>query len=115
MVYFPAAIGVVAGGSILAAIAGGGMFVLGYVIYGLIAIFLVLIPNAWRAALNKPGGRSATGLQLTRAGQRAVPSGTTGRSVAQNAGLLSHLGGRRPARTGGFASRVAARARARRS
>jgi hypothetical protein len=53
MVYFPVAIGVVAGGSILAAVAGGGMFVLGYVIYGLIAIFLVLIPNAlafWFAA-----------------------------------------------------------------
>jgi len=53
MVYFPVAIGVVAGGSILAAVAGGGIFVLGYVIYGLIAIFLVLIPNAlafWLAA-----------------------------------------------------------------
>jgi hypothetical protein len=53
MVYFPLAIGVVAGGSILAAIAGGGMFVLGDVIYGLIAVFLVLIPNAlafWLAA-----------------------------------------------------------------
>jgi hypothetical protein len=53
VVYFPVAIGVVAGGSILAATAGGGMFVLGYVIYGLIAVFLVLIPNAlafWLAA-----------------------------------------------------------------
>jgi hypothetical protein len=53
LVYFPVAIGVVAGGSILAAAAGGGMFVRGYVIYGLIAIFLVLIPNAlafWFAA-----------------------------------------------------------------
>jgi hypothetical protein len=46
MVYFPVAIGVVAGGSILAAAAGGGLFVRGYVLYGLIAIFLVLIPNA---------------------------------------------------------------------
>jgi hypothetical protein len=53
LVYFPVAIGVVAGGSVLAAAAGGGLFVLGYVIYGLIAIFLVLIPNGlafWFAA-----------------------------------------------------------------
>jgi hypothetical protein len=53
MVYFPVAIGVVAGGSILAATMGGGSFVLGYAIYALIAIFLVLIPNAlafWFAA-----------------------------------------------------------------
>ena len=45
-VYFPLAVGVVAGGSVIAAIAGSDMFVLGYVIYGLIAIFLVIIPNA---------------------------------------------------------------------
>jgi hypothetical protein len=45
-VYFPLALGVVAAGSIIAAIAGSDMFVLGYVIYGLIAIFLVIIPNA---------------------------------------------------------------------
>jgi hypothetical protein len=45
-VYFPLAIGVVAGGSVIAAIASSDMFVLGYVIYGLIAIFLVIIPNA---------------------------------------------------------------------
>jgi len=45
-VYFPLAAGAVAGGSVIAAIAGSGMFVLGYVIYGLIAIFLVIIPNA---------------------------------------------------------------------
>jgi len=44
--YFPLAVGVVAGGSVIAAIAGSDMFVLGYVIYGLIAIFLVIIPNA---------------------------------------------------------------------
>lgn len=53
LVYFPAAVGVVAGGGILAAAAGGGMFALGDVIYGLIAVFLVLIPNAlafWFAA-----------------------------------------------------------------
>jgi hypothetical protein len=46
LVYFPVAVGVVAGGSVLAAITTSGAFVLGYVIYGLIAIFLVLIPNA---------------------------------------------------------------------
>jgi hypothetical protein len=46
LAYFPLAVGVVAGGSIIAAIAGSDMFVLGYVIYGLIAIFLVIIPNA---------------------------------------------------------------------
>ena len=46
LAYFPLAAGVVAGGSIIAAIAGSDMFVLGYVIYGLIAIFLVIIPNA---------------------------------------------------------------------
>jgi hypothetical protein len=45
-VYFPLAVGVVAGGSVVAAVAGSDMFVLGYVIYGLIAIFLVIIPNA---------------------------------------------------------------------
>ncbi len=44
--YFPLAIGVVVGGSVIAAIAGSDAFVLGYVIYGLIAIFLVIIPNA---------------------------------------------------------------------
>ncbi len=38
--------GAVAAGSVIPAIAGSGMFVLGYVIYGLIAIFLVIIPNA---------------------------------------------------------------------
>ena len=46
LAYFPLAVGVVAGGSVIAAIAGSDMFVLGYVIYGLIAIFLVIIPNA---------------------------------------------------------------------
>ena len=44
--YFPLAVGVVAGGSVIAAITSSDMFVLGYVIYGLIAIFLVIIPNA---------------------------------------------------------------------
>ena len=42
--YFPLAVGVVAGGSVIAAITSSDMFVLGYVIYGLIAIFLVIIP-----------------------------------------------------------------------
>lgn len=45
-VYFPLAAGVVAAGSVVAAAADGDLFVLGYVIYGLIAIFLVIIPNA---------------------------------------------------------------------
>ena len=45
-VYFPLAAGAVAAGSVIAAIAGSGMFVLGYVIYGLIATFLLIIPNA---------------------------------------------------------------------
>jgi hypothetical protein len=52
-VYFPLAVGVVAGGSVIAGIVSSDMFVLGYVIYGLIAIFLVIIPNAlafWFAA-----------------------------------------------------------------
>jgi hypothetical protein len=44
--YFPLAAGVVAGGSLIAAIASSDPFVLGYVMYGLIAIFLVIIPNA---------------------------------------------------------------------
>jgi hypothetical protein len=44
--YFPLAVGVVVGGSVIAAITSSDMFVLGYVIYGLIAIFLVIIPNA---------------------------------------------------------------------
>jgi hypothetical protein len=48
-VYFPLAVGVVAGGSVIAAIAGSDMFVLGYVIYGLIAIFLVIIRTRWRS------------------------------------------------------------------
>jgi hypothetical protein len=46
VVYFPLAAGVVAGGSVIAALAGSDTFVLGYVIYGLIAVFLVIIPNA---------------------------------------------------------------------
>ena len=81
IVYFPAAIGVVAGGSILAAAAGGGMFVLGYVIYGLTAIFLVLIPNALaarRAAIPtalQPAPPPSTPAQpvFARAGEPARP------------------------------------------
>ncbi len=45
LVYIPVALGAVAGGSIIAAVASGDYWVLGYVIYGLIAIFLVIIPN----------------------------------------------------------------------
>ena len=44
--YFPLAVGVVAGGSVIAAIASTDPFVLGYVMYALMAIFLVIIPNA---------------------------------------------------------------------
>ncbi len=46
LMYYPLALGLIAGGSAIAAIAGGAGFVLGYVIYGSIAIFLVIIPNA---------------------------------------------------------------------
>jgi hypothetical protein len=35
----------VAGGSLIAAMTGSDMWVLGYVIYGLFAIFLVIVPN----------------------------------------------------------------------
>jgi hypothetical protein len=45
LAYFPLALGAVAGGSLIAAATGGGMWVLGYVIYGLFTIFLVIIPN----------------------------------------------------------------------
>ena len=45
LVYFPCAVCAVAGGSLLAATASSDMYVLGYVIYGLFAIFLVIIPN----------------------------------------------------------------------
>ena len=45
IIYIPLALGVIALGSIVAAVAGGDYWVLGYVIYGLIAVFLVLIPN----------------------------------------------------------------------
>jgi hypothetical protein len=45
LVYVPLALGAITVGSIIAALAGGGYWVEGYVIYGLIAIFLVIIPN----------------------------------------------------------------------
>jgi hypothetical protein len=45
-VYLPLALGVIAAGSVIAAVTSSDMFVLGYVIYGLFAIFLVLIPSA---------------------------------------------------------------------
>ena len=85
MVYFPAAIGVVAGGSILAAAAGGGMFVLGYVIYGLTAIFLVLIPNALAAR------RAAIPTAL----QPAPPPSTPAQPVFARAGEPAAAGARR--------------------
>ncbi len=37
----------------IAVLAGGGMFVLGYVIYGLIAIFLVIIRTRWATATSR--------------------------------------------------------------
>jgi hypothetical protein len=45
IIYIPLALGVIALGSIVAAVASEGYWVLGYVIYGLIAVFLVIIPN----------------------------------------------------------------------
>ena len=44
--YLLVALGAVAGGSLITASLTSDMYVLGYVIYGLFAIFLVLIPNA---------------------------------------------------------------------
>ena len=43
--YLPPALAAIALGSIIAAVTSGDFWVLGYVIYGLIAIFLVIIPN----------------------------------------------------------------------
>ena len=45
LVYIPLALAAVTIGSIIAAVTSGDYWVLGYVIYGLIAIFLVIIPN----------------------------------------------------------------------
>jgi hypothetical protein len=43
--YFPVALGIVAAGSLIAATTTSDMWVLGYVIYGLFAIFVVIIPD----------------------------------------------------------------------
>ena len=43
--YFPVALGVVAAGSIIAAATTSDMWVLGYVIYGLFAIFVAIVPD----------------------------------------------------------------------
>ena len=45
LVYLPLALAAIAIGSLIAAVTSGGYWVLGYVIYGLIAVFLVIIPN----------------------------------------------------------------------
>lgn len=45
LVYIPVALGAIAAGSIIAAVVSGDYWVLGYVIYGLFAIFGVIIPN----------------------------------------------------------------------
>ena len=45
LIYVPLALAAIAIGSVIAAVASGDFWVLGYVIYGLIAIFLVIIPN----------------------------------------------------------------------
>ena len=45
LVYIPLALGVVAVGSLIAAVTSSDRFVLGYVLYGLFAIFCVIIPN----------------------------------------------------------------------
>lgn len=44
LIYIPVALAAIATGSVVAAITSG-FWVLGYVIYGLIAVFLVIIPN----------------------------------------------------------------------
>ena len=53
LVYIPLALGVVAVGSLIAALTSSDMFVLGSVLYGLFAIFCVIVPNMlayWFAA-----------------------------------------------------------------
>jgi hypothetical protein len=45
LVYVPLALAAIAIGSIIAAVVSGGYWVEGYVIWGLIAVFLVIIPN----------------------------------------------------------------------
>lgn len=43
--YFPLALGIVAVGSIIAATTASDMYVLGYVLYGLFTIFVVIVPD----------------------------------------------------------------------
>jgi hypothetical protein len=45
LIYIPLALAAIAVGSIIAAVVSGDYWVGGYVIYGLIAVFLVIIPN----------------------------------------------------------------------
>ena len=45
LIYIPIALAAIAAGSIIAAVVSGDYWVEGYVIYGLIAIFLVIIPS----------------------------------------------------------------------
>ena len=45
LVYIPLALVVVAAGSLIAAVTSSDRFVLGYVLYGLFAIFCVIVPN----------------------------------------------------------------------
>jgi hypothetical protein len=54
-VYFPVALGVVAGGSLLAATASSDKWVLGYAIYGLFALFLVVIRTRARRCPRSAG------------------------------------------------------------
>ena len=44
-IYIPLALGVVAVGSLIAAVVSSDRFVLGYVLYGLFAVFCVVVPN----------------------------------------------------------------------
>jgi hypothetical protein len=53
LVYIPLALAVVAVGSLIAAVTSSDTFVLGYVLYGLFAVFCVIVPNLlayWFAA-----------------------------------------------------------------
>ena len=45
LIYVPLALAAIAVGSIIAAVVSGDYWVQGYVIYGLIAVFLVIIPS----------------------------------------------------------------------
>jgi hypothetical protein len=53
LIYIPLALAVVAAGSLIAAMTSSDRFVLGYVLYGLFAVFCVIVPNLlayWFAA-----------------------------------------------------------------